>query len=191
LVDVTTLLVEDHLPALESSTWRHSALRLVDIYLSRQFASFVLFGGLAALVNLAVGSAIYGTRIEAFIPYFLAVAIGAASGLFVNFTLNYRYNFRYRGRSAVRQLTTFCIVAAIGVVLTSMISALAQRALVTFAARHFTLPLLGNLSAEFASHVFAVGVVTFYSFAAHRAFSFNSGIRSRFRSALAKRVRMT
>jgi len=40
------------------------------------------------------------------------------------------------------------------------------------------------LQPEFIAHVFAVGVVTFYSFAAHSVFSFNHGIRAQVSRAL-------
>lgn len=153
---------------------------VLAMFLSRRFATFVLFGGLAAIVNLAVGWVLYTVPPFAHqLPYWLGVGIGAASGLLVNFGLNYAFNFRYNGRSAFAQLRTFSVVALIGVVLTS---GLAQAA-VSFAA------LFGiedeyrlgghTIDVEFSAHVLAVGLVTFYSFAAHSAFSFNVGIRRR------------
>jgi putative flippase GtrA len=93
-------------------------VRLVRIYRSRQFVLFLLFGGSAAIVNLASGWLFYGPT-GGPLPYWAAVTIAAMNGLLVNFTLNYIFNFRYRGRSAVRQLGTFCIVALVGIALTA------------------------------------------------------------------------
>jgi putative flippase GtrA len=145
------------------------------VFLSRQFATFVVFGGLAAIVNLAVGWLIYKHRLGVTLPYSMAVAIGAASGLLINFGLNYCFNFRFRERSAIAQFRTFFVVSLGGIALTSLLSWLTLQALPN------SLPLPGNhiVSAKFASHFLAVGLVTFYSYAAHRYFTFNVGLRER------------
>ncbi len=153
--------------------------RLLAAYLSHQFGRFVLFGGAAAAVNLAVGYAIYGTRAASAVPYWLAVVIASASGLLVNFALNYIYNFEFRGRSALGQFRTFFIVAVIGTFITG---GLAQAGFVLLRNLGIlAIPLLGQhaVSAAFAAHIVAVGLTMFYSFAAHRYFSFNVGLRAR------------
>src|SRR5262245_12028763 len=58
-------------------------------FLTRRFATFLVFGGLAALVNLIVGRALYTTpSLAAVVPYWAAIVIGTASGMLVNFALN-------------------------------------------------------------------------------------------------------
>ena len=143
-----------------------------------KFARFVVFGGLAAIVNLALGRSLYGDAgTSAWLPYWLAVTIATSAGMAVNFSLNYAWNFTYRGRSPLLQFRTFVIVATIGVGLTALIAELTLPVLQWSGLRGVT---IGSavFGPQFLSHVFAVGAVTFYSFAAHNAFSFNRGIRA-------------
>ncbi|MBX3500320.1 MAG: GtrA family protein [Alphaproteobacteria bacterium] len=148
--------------------------------MSRRFATFIVFGGLAALVNIGVGKSLYSVpAITEVVPYWLAVAIGAASGLLVNFGLNYAFNFRFQGRSAGAQLRTFVVVAVGGVALTALI-AHSLVALAGWTGLASPLRIAGiALETGFIAHVMATGLVTFYSFAAHSAFSFNVGLRTR------------
>lgn len=156
-----------------------------------RFARFVVFGGLAAVVNLVVGRALYtDAATTVWLPYWVAVVIGTSSGMVVNFGLNYAYNFTYRGRSALLQFRTFVGVAIVGVGLTALV---AEGALYVLVSTHWATYLaVGSmvLQPEFIAHVFAVGVVTFYSFAAHSAFSFNHGIRVQINRAL-QRIRLS
>jgi len=152
----------------------------VALFLSRRFATFIVFGGLAALVNIGVGKTLYSVpTVAAVVPYWLAVAIGSACGLLVNFGLNYTFNFSFQGRSAGAQLRTFIVVAVGGVVLTAVI-AQSLVALAGWVGLASPVRLAGvALEIGFLAHVAATGLVTFYSFAAHSAFSFNVGLRSR------------
>ena len=152
----------------------------IALFVSRRFATFVVFGGLAALVNIGVGKTLYSVpSIAAVVPYWLAVALGAASGLLVNFGLNYAFNFTFQGRTASAQLRTFIVVAVGGVALTALIA----HGLVEFArwiGVASPVQVAGRaLDVGFIAHVMATGLVTFYSFAAHSAFSFNVGLRGR------------
>lgn len=162
--------------------------RALELFLSKRFATFLVFGGLAAVVNLVVGRLLYGASggTAGALPYWLAVGVGSAAGLLVNFGLNYAYNFRYGGRTAGAQLRTFIVVAAGGVALTAVI---AQAARGSFAILGYaqTVEFAGvAVDPAFAAHVVATGLVTFYSFAAHSAFSFNAGLRSAVARALAR-----
>lgn len=152
---------------------------LVRMFFSWRFATFIVFGGLAALVNLLVGRALYTLPgPAALLPFWTAVLIGAASGLLVNFGLNYAFNFRYRGRPAFAQLRTFAVVALGGVGLTALLAS------VLLGAAHWAgfaegLTFLGwRLSTPFLSHAGATALVTFYSFAGHSLLSFNAGLRA-------------
>jgi len=81
----------------------------------RELAVFLIFGGLAALTNLFVGWQLYGKGWFPALPYWCATAIAATCGLLVNFGLNYAFNFKFRGRTALQQFSTFCVVALVGV----------------------------------------------------------------------------
>lgn len=167
-----------------SASLRDRAADLIQaslaLFVSRRFATFVVFGGLAALVNIGVGKTLYSVpAIAAAVPYWLAVAIGSACGLLVNFGLNYTFNFGFQGRSAGAQLRTFIVVAVGGVVLTALIAS-GLVALAGWIGVSSPLRIAGvALETGFIAHVMATGLVTFYSFAAHSAFSFNVGLRTR------------
>lgn len=167
---------------------RHRFASLVEatirLFFSRRFATFIVFGGLAAVVNLGVGKTLYSVpSLASAVPYWAAVAAGALSGLVVNFTLNYAFNFKYGGRPAGAQLRTFIVVAMGGGVLMVLIA----HSLVWVAGQiGLTAPLqVAGVTLEigFIAHVIATGILTFYSFAAHSLFSFNVGLRARLRRA--------
>ncbi|MBM3619123.1 MAG: hypothetical protein FJX20_00395 [Alphaproteobacteria bacterium] len=162
----------DHLASLLQAS--------LKLFVSRRFATFIVFGGLAALVNIGVGTTLYSVPgIAAVVPYWLAVAVGSASGLLVNFGLNYAFNFSFQGRSAGAQLRTFIVVAIGGVALTALIAP-SLVALASWIGVTAPLRIAGvALETSFIAHVMATGLVTFYSFAAHSAFSFNVGLRGR------------
>jgi putative flippase GtrA len=135
-------------------------------------------------VNLGVAKMLYSVpSLAEIVPYWLAVAAGALSGLAVNFSLNYTFNFRFNGRPIGAQLRTFIVVALGGGVLMVLIA----NSLVWFAGLiGVTAPLhVAGLSLQigFIAHVIATGVLTFYSFAAHSLFSFNVGLRARLKRA--------
>ncbi len=153
-------------------------------FFTARFVRFLLFGGSAALVNLVVGRAIYSDS-ASLLPYWLAVTIAASAGMVVNFGLNYAYNFTQRRRGAFLEFRTFVIVASVGVALTALLAALALRVLLWASVPEFKIGPLA-VTPEFLSHVFAVGAVTFYSYAAHSAFSFRQGLRAGVRQALGR-----
>ncbi len=191
LVGRSAMAISHSVESARAGAWEGRASRaaLLQRAIARQFGRdflfFLVFGGLAAVTNLAVGALLYSVPAFArLLPYWLAVATGASAGLFVNFFLNYGFNFRFRGRSAVAQFKTFCVVAGVGIILTSLLST-------TLVALFRELGLAGLLaqtplpvSQGFLAHFTAVGLVTFYSFFAHKFFTFNVGIRRRLRSLL-------
>jgi len=138
---------------------------------------FLAFGGTAALLNLFVGWLLYGVGLIPGLPYWCATAAGALSGLVLNFSLNYAFNFKFRGRSALSQFTTFCIVSFGGVVLTAALSV----GLLSLWTGHVgpAVHIAGlSIDAKFAAHTAAVALVVLYSFPAHKNLSFNGGIRA-------------
>lgn len=150
-----------------------------------ELATFLLFGGIAALVNLLVGWQLYGKGLFPGLPYWCATGVAATSGLLVNFALNYTFNFKFRDRSAFRQFSTFCVVALVGVAITSALSGMILALLHLWAGAAFHLGPVAVRSA-FAAHAAAAGLTALYSFPAHKSVSFNVGIRAQFRHVFAQ-----
>lgn len=181
-------MVIDDVPAISPHGQRPASLlvalparlpRFVRFFMTRRFATFLVFGGAAAVVNLMVGRALYTMPVFAdLMPYWFAIGVASAAGLLVNFGLNYAFNFGYRGRSAGAQLRTFVIVALGGVALTALIAS-GVRGLAGWLSLPPSLAIAHlSLSVDFLAHVFAVGVVMFYSFIGHSLLSFNAGLRA-------------
>lgn len=148
---------------------------------AKEMAVFLLFGGLAALTNLLVGWQLYGKGQFTALPYWCATAIAATSGLLVNFGLNYVFNFKFRDRSLFQQFSTFCVVALVGVALTSALSNAILLLLNALAGPRID---LGGFAVKstFAAHFIAVGLTVLYSYPAHKLMSFNVGIRAQFQN---------
>jgi len=163
---------ESGLAAIGRQLWR--TYRTPDLF------RFLAFGGTAALANLLAGWLLYGAQLVPGLPYWCATATAAAIGLVVNFALNYSYNFTFRERPALHQFQTFCAIAAVGILLTSAISAGLKAVFEDWLGPSLALAGL-TIRADFAAHFMAVGLVALYSFPAHKAISFNVGIRARLR----------
>ena len=154
--------------------------QLLCLFCSGEFLAFLVVGGISSVVNLACGYALYSATP---LPYTLCVFLGALAGLVVNFLLNYFFIFKYKGRNIFSQFQTFFVVALLGTVLTAL---LARLFLAGLRWGHVeALALYGySLSAEFLAHALSVGVVTFYSYLAHKFLSFNVGFRKRLQDTL-------
>ena len=108
----------------------------------------------------------------------LAIVLGGLAGLLVNFTLSRRFVFASDSRSARQQLATFALVSltTIGLRLIVAQALMALFALPAFAAIAL-LPV--PAPAERLAHLGAVGLVTIYSFLAHKHVTFAGGLLSR------------
>jgi putative flippase GtrA len=146
---------------------------------SRELAVYLIFGGTAAIVNLETGWLLYGSA-TARLQYWLATGIAAAAGLVTNFGLNYLYNFKFRNRSAVGQFVTFSIISGLGVLLTAGLATAFRAALYHLVGPELELYALA-IRTDFVAHVAAVGALVVYSYPAHKAISFNVGLRARLR----------
>jgi putative flippase GtrA len=152
--------------------------------LSRQFLRYVLCAGLAAGVNFAAGSVLVdGFGFTTMYRFPLAVALAYIAGMAVNFLLNRQITFR-SDRTGLAQARTFIVVALSGLALTIVIAALCRAALGTPLASHILAPLGKLGSPETVSRVAAIGLAAIYSFAAHKYFTFNRGLRSPLLAAL-------
>lgn len=148
-----------------------------QIFFTRQFFIYLVFGGIAAVVNLACGYAFYTYTS---LPYMIAIFLAAACGLLVNFLLNYFFNFIYRGRPMLSQLKTFTCIAMIGTLLTALI---ASGMLCTLNVLNVKIDFL-FITPKFVAQFISVGMVTLYSFICHKYFSFNEGIIQRCKNVL-------
>jgi putative flippase GtrA len=147
---------------------------------SGDFLRYVVFGGVAAVVNLVVAWLFYAAGDASHVPYWAATAIGGVAGLCTNFVLNYSLNFKFRRRSAIQQFQTFCVVAGFGIAITSGASTV-LRSLLYPAFGHSIDFHFGMLRTDLIADLAAVGLTIFYSYPAHKILSFNVGLRARLR----------
>lgn len=145
---------------------------------SRDLVVFLLFGGIASLVNLATGWTLYGTALLPGLPYWFAMAAAGAAGLGINFGLNYSFNFKFRARPAAQQFRTFCVVAGFGILLQSFLASV-LRLFLEIVIGPMMVIAGHELRVTLAAHVVAVALVALYSFPAHKYLSFNVGVRAR------------
>lgn len=148
-------------------------MKVLRHFFSRQFLIFLIFGGCAALTSIGIGWLLYRGD-HALLPYPLAVSTGAVVAIIVNFSLNYTFNFSFRGRSLLAQFQTFALVALVGVVLTAFLAWIFHVFMLMLGLDGWCLGTI-TVTSKFAAHVLAVGLVTGYSFLAHKFFSFNTG----------------
>ena len=146
------------------------------------FARYLLTAGAATCVDVAIVQTLLSFDM-ARQPLFFAIAIvlGGLAGLLVNFTLSRRFVFAGDNRSARQQLATFALVSltTIGLRLIVAHALVALFALPAFAAIAL-LPV--PAPAERLAHLGAVGLVTIYSFLAHKHVTFAGGFLTRLSS---------
>lgn len=153
---------------------------IFQIFFTRQFLTYLVFGGIAAIVNLLCGYLLYTYTS---LPYIGAVFCAASSGLLINFLLNYFFNFIYRGRPMLNQLATFTCIAMVGTLLTALIAGLF---LFLFEKLDIKIDFM-FVTPKFIAQFIAVGLVTLYSFIGHKYLSFNEGILHRCKRFLERR----
>lgn len=147
------------------------------------FARYLLTAGAATCVDVAIVQTMLSFDMARQPLYFaLAIVLGGLAGLLVNFTLSRRFVFTSDNtsdnRSARQQLATFALVSltTIGLRLIVAHALVALFALPAFAAIAL-LPV--PAPAERLAHLGAVGLVTIYSFLAHKHVTFAGGLLSR------------
>lgn len=143
------------------------------------FARYLLTAGAATCVDVAIVQTMLSFDMARQPLYFaLAIVLGGLAGLLVNFTLSRRFVFAGDSRSARQQLATFALVSltTIGLRLIVAHALVALFALPAFAAIAL-LPV--PAPAERLAHLGAVGLVTIYSFLAHKHVTFAGGLLSR------------
>lgn len=129
---------------------------------------FLIFSSLAALVNLSTGYILYGILgFDTALTYPASVATAFVAGMGVSFILNRKHTFGPSGRPAQEEICDFVIVSLGGIALTT---GLAHGFLNLLKSAE---PALGGaVPLEAMAHLMAVGLTAFYSFLAHKHFSF-------------------
>lgn len=127
--------------------------------ISRQFACFLLVGGIAAAVNIA-SRIVYGLWMN----YSASILLAYLTGMVTAFVLARSYVFPGGRNSVRRSALYFTAVNAIALVQTWVVS-------ITLAEHVF--PSLGlRQHAQTLAHVIGVGVPVFTSYLGHREWSF-------------------
>lgn len=134
----------------------------------RQIALYGAFSGLAAGVNI-------GSRYllsTGGLSFTWSVILAYGLGMIVNFLLNRHYNFPRGPRAAVHEMSTFLVIAGLGLVITTVVS-------------NLLIPVVQAWpgawaagEAETVAHVTAVGLTAVYSFGGHKFFTFREGVRA-------------
>ena len=127
--------------------------------MTRQFAGFLVAGGIAAAANV-------GSRMAFSLVFDLAVAVVLAYlvGMAVAFVLMRRHVFPPSGAPLARQVAIFSAVNALAVLQTLVVTLLLAR---------WLLPRMGVAThVEEIAHVVGVCVPIFTSFLGHKHFSF-------------------
>ncbi|WP_212523399.1 GtrA family protein [Actibacterium sp. MT2.3-13A] len=133
---------------------------------------FVLFSGIAAVVNLLAGQLFYGVLgLSGGWRYGFSVAVAFLCGMGVSFVLNRRFTYPPSGRAARREIVDFFLVSLGGLALTTTLAQLFYfRGGAVLRALAALLPV--SPTAETLAHVLAVGLTAVYSFLAHKYISF-------------------
>ena len=142
------------------------------------FARYLLTAGTATCVDVALVQGLL-TLIPRDAPLFFSFAVtaGALAGVSVNFLLSRRYVFARDGRTAQQQFASFAAICATILLLRLVIAALLLTLLTLPFLSWLLLPI--HAAAERFAHLGSVGLVTIYSFFAHKHVSFAGGIVNR------------
>lgn len=146
------------------------------------FVRYLLTAGAATVVDVVLVQTLLSLD-RAHVPVFFALTIvaGAVAGMSVNFALSRRFVFATDLRSAREQFGSFVLISLTILILRL---AVAYGLVAVFALPAFswlgTLPVAA--AAERLAHLGAVGLVTIYSFFAHKHISFAGGFLALFAS---------
>jgi putative flippase GtrA len=160
-------------PAPATTQRRHSQS------LPGQFLRYLACGGSAALVNFVAGSILVdGFGFTSTILFPLAVAIAHAVAMPVNLLLNRRFTFTSH-RTPIAQARTYVVIALSGLALVTAIAALTRAGLTRAMPTGSTVRgLLDPIATpETLSRCAAIALVSIYSFAGHKYFTFRQGLR--------------
>lgn len=139
------------------------------------FARYILAAGTATLVDIALVQALLSVGLLHHHSFFaIVICAGALGGMCTNFVLSRHYVFARDGRAAHKQFASFLLISCS----TLLLRLAAAYALLAVLALPFLAALfqthIENLPERLA-YLGAVGLVTVYSFLAHKHVSFAGG----------------
>ena len=142
------------------------------------FGRYLLSAGVATLADFAVVQSLLTLAMfREGVLFGATVAAGALVGMSVNFLLSRRFAFLPDDRQTIHQARSFFVISLSTLVLRVVVAYLLLAL--------FALPYLSFVAAlpldapeERLAHVGAAGLVTIYSFFAHKHISFGGGVRS-------------
>jgi putative flippase GtrA len=111
----------------------------------------------------------------------LAICVGALAGTATNFVLSRRYVFKRDGRPAHEQFASFALIS-LSTLMLRLVAAHGLLALLTLPAFAALSLLPIDAAPERLAYLGAVGLVTIYSFLAHKHVSFAGGFLRVFQS---------
>ncbi len=132
----------------------------------QQALKFLVFSGTAAGTNIGLRFVFSHWGMQ----YIPAVSTSYFAGMIINFMLNRNFNFPRSDRRFIQEVKTFIIIALIGLILTNIISGVSNILIQKMGLFSFQL-------SETVSHVIAVGIVSIYSFFAHKYITYRGGLR--------------
>ncbi len=139
------------------------------------FARYIIAAGAATCVDVALVQSLLTLDYIHHHGFFaLAICAGAFAGMGTNFVLSRRFVFCRDSRSAVEQFGSFALIS-FSTLLLRVLAAYALLALFSvppFTALH--LPI--DAAPQRLAYLGAVGLVTIYSFLAHKHISFAGGL---------------
>jgi putative flippase GtrA len=129
--------------------------RGVNFFLTRLFALYIVFAGIATIVDFAVLTLLVE---KAGMHYLTSAAISYLCGMTINFSLNKFFNFRNKSTRVAHQFGLFAFVALIGLALNQIIL-------------YLMVDILGIY--YLTGKVVSVAVVMFWSFIGHKKITFS------------------
>ena len=135
------------------------------MHLSRQFGTFLLVGGLSAVVNFLSGAAVRLVSTSA-LAYGVSLVVGMVVGTVVSFFLNRHFTFRVSDEPAGPQAIRFALVA-VGAIVIAAVFGEVVLAIWGLAGS----PWMTRATVEALAHVGAIGLNTIYGFVAMKFFA--------------------
>jgi len=129
-----------------------------------QFFKFLIFGGLAAVVNI---SSRFAFSKFSLLDYNTAITAAYILGMIINFSLNKVYTFPSSHNRTYLEVRKFVVIALMGLILTNLFALL-----FVYILKNIFFIQITNNSLEAYSHILAVGFVAIFSFLGHKYFTF-------------------
>ena len=141
----------------------YDMIRLVNAFYNRQFAFFIVVGGIAALVN-------FGSRFayNEFVNYGRAVIFAHFTGMIIAFTLNKIFVFKKSVHSPGKQFGFFAMVNLFAVF---------QVYVISVGLAFYVFPMIGfEIYPKAVAHACGIVSTAFTSYMGHKKISFKSQV---------------